>query len=583
MKYVLTVAFLMLSMSCFADTVTDETEQLDAPQESAIISTASDDAIDTQCSTKIFADALANTAKPEMESEHETTIRAWIQNTFAAKQVLTDVLSCPEFASAADDDDIDLMPIQYTFPQGRQIVINYATQPKILKQRLTLADKRDLPSSDPNPRLSSADGTIWTNTDPAWYAIMVVEHGALNEFVGPEKNNTLSLQYISDNIDKLYPQGMTCTSKSALANDNYAINQAATKTVSIKDDTNDYYVAGDINLQWLTYLEVAADVVITVATFGAGTALSATTKAARASKALKGLNTTIKTLRNSQDVTQYIKTTQKASKLTKEIAALDKTKDAAKIADKTKDLDKLNDTIKTLESTDDVAKYKNATKTFSDLQAYRKSLQGMRIFHKPQRGNIFARTVRVLKGTKNAFRGNNLINRARKIGRASKFSTRAKDWLFNSTLKNIGILGKMQATTGAAYGAIKFLGDMYDWTETSTGEFTNNIEFSPLLLLSADDIQENGQENVVNHGMWLMWAGDSISAADDDAAYLQAMDFAAKFHEDLMDIQNDGNQPCNIDIFVVRPILRNPSQTDGQIYYLIMNDTPWTTAESTNE
>ena len=119
---------------------------------------------------------------------------------------------------------------------------------------------------------------------------------------------------------------------------------------------------------------------------------------------------------------------------------------------------------------------------------------------------------------------------------------------------------------------------MYDWTETSTGEFTNGIEFAPLLLLSADDLQ-GGQENVVNHGMWLMWAGDAISAADDDAAYLQAMDFAAKFHEDLTEHQNETATPCNVDIFVVRPVLRNPGSDSPELYYLIMNDTPWTTNE----
>lgn len=103
------------------------------------------------------------------------------------------------------------------------------------------------------------------------------------------------------------------------------------------------------------------------------------------------------------------------------------------------------------------------------------------------------------------------------------------------------------------------------------------VDFSPFLLLSADDIQ--GQENVINYGMWLMWAGDSVSAADDDAAYLQAMDFAAKFYEDLKEHQGNSNSPCNVDIFVVRPILRNPGTEAAALYYLIMNDTPWTTNE----
>ena len=95
-------------------------------------------------------------------------------------------------------------------------------------------------------------------------------------------------------------------------------------------------------------------------------------------------------------------------------------------------------------------------------------------------------------------------------------------------------------------------------------------------MLSADDLQ-GGQADKVNYGMWLMWMGDSTNAADDNAAYLQAMDFAAKFHQDLSEHQNNTNSPCNVDIYVVRPILRNPGTDNAEIFYLVMNDTPWTT------
>ena len=117
---------------------------------------------------------------------------------------------------------------------------------------------------------------------------------------------------------------------------------------------------------------------------------------------------------------------------------------------------------------------------------------------------------------------------------------------------------------------------MYDWTETSTGDFTNDIEFKPLTLLSADDLI--GQENVINHGMWLMWLGDAFNAADDDAAFLQAMDFANKFHYNIEQTQeNTGRNDCNVDIYVVRPVIRNPGTESAELYYLIMNDKPWTT------
>ena len=95
------------------------------------------------------------------------------------------------------------------------------------------------------------------------------------------------------------------------------------------------------------------------------------------------------------------------------------------------------------------------------------------------------------------------------------------------------------------------------------------------LKISADDIA--GQENVVNYGMWILFAGSSTDSNDDDAAYLQAMDFASKFYEDLYEIQNEKNSPCNVDIFVVRPIIRNLDTENAELYYLIMNDEPWTT------
>lgn len=439
-----------------------------------------------------------------------------------------------------------------------------------------LANKRATPSSDPNPKIGDGSDAIWTNTDPAWYAIMVTQHGALDNFVGPDKNNTISLDYIRDNIDDLYPAGYTCTSKSALATDDDTINVAVTKTVDMEaqsgeEDTNDYYVAGDVNLQWISYAEIALDVVLTVFTMGGWTVVSGTTKAARATRALNGLRQTMAALRATDSVRDYIRLTARAADLADQISKLDKVTDAAKIADLTRDLNRTNDSIRALENIDDVKKYKDGLNTYRELNAYRNSLK---LYKNARRGNILVRTARA---TKSALSGNKLITHATKLGRSGTFSGRVRDWLFHSTLRNAGAVAKMGATGGVIYGTIRFVGNMYDWTETSTDEYTSGVEFLPLLLLSADDLR--GQENVINHGMWLMWLGDSFSPADDDAAYLQAMDFASKFHEELTDEQKDTASPCDVDIYVVRPILRNPGSDDAGLYYLIMNDIPWTTHE----
>ena len=528
---------------------------------------------DTQCATGVFANALSETVNTVSETDDEITIRKWIYDAFSAPETIEKVLACPEIASAADDDTITFLPIEYTFPGGRQIVVNYETQPKILKQRLTIAQKRELPSdTTPSPQIGAPDdASVWTNTDPAWYAIMVVEHGALDEFVGPDKNNTISLQWINDNIDDIYPHGNSCTSKTALAGDNDMVNLAGKATVNLTDDTNDYYVAGDANLQWISYLEIGLDVVITVATFGGGAVVLGATKAARASRALKNLTTAMRALRQEQAVINYIKIVNQHTRALRELQAIDRATDAARYASKLDEVENLARQMLNMERNSDLVRdYRQASDTFSSLNQYRRALRSLR---PAQRGNIMARAWRAFRA---ANTGGKKINRAARIARSSMKSGRIRDWLFQSTLSNVGALAKMEEAGGFIYGALNFVGGMYDWTETSTGEFTNDIEFKPLTLLSADDLQ--GQENVVNHGMWFMWLGDSVNPADDDAAYLQAMDFADKFHYNLEEIQTDkNNHACNVDIYVVRPIIRNPGTENAEMYYLIMNDEPWTT------
>lgn len=526
---------------------------------------------ETFCATAAFADALAAHSSEISEDAPETDIRAWIYGVFQLPETLDAVLACPEIATADDGDTITFLPIEYTFPGGRLVSVNYETQPKILKQRRTLGDKRTVADMNPSPRIGAADDTDeWSNTDPAWYAIMVVQHGALDEFAGPGKNYTISLDYIRDNIDSMYPRGFSCTSKSALANDSDMINRAMTKTVGIEDDTNDYYVAGDVNLQWISYLEIGLDVVITAVTFGGGTATMGATKAARASKTLKNLTTTIRTLSKNEKVIEWIRASKRVTDLGADLKKLDRAKDATAYTKKAKELENATTAMRELEKLDDVKKYRDATKSFAELNQYRRALRGIKL---AKRGNVATRTWRAFRA---ASTGNKMLARGAKLARSSTISGRIRDWLFQSTLRNIGKLARLERTGGLIYGAIKFVGGMYDWTETSTGDFTSGLDFAPLLLLSADDLE--GQENVVNYGMWLMWMGNSIDPADDDAAYLSALDTAAKFHQDLTELQEDeSDHACDVDIYVVRPIIRNPGGENPQLYYLIMNDTPWST------
>lgn len=579
--FVLSVCIFMPLNATLADTDNVVLPDISVPTPPVVASdfVATDEILartpnDTQCATAIFANALAETMNQVSESDSETVIQQWIYTNFSRPDVIKSVLACPEIAGAAVDETITFLPVITNFPGGREIVVNYETQPKILQQRLISANKRSLPGMDPSPRIGALnDASVWTNTDPAWYGIMVVEAGALDNFVGNGKNNTIALKYIADNIANLFPKNDRCTSGSALANDNEMVNIAMHRLVSVPDDTNDYYVAGDVNLQWISYLEIGLDVAITVATMGGGAAVLGTTKAARASRTLKNLGTTMRTLSKTDSVRDYVKISRNYARAADELKKIDRATDAAAYAKKLDEVNNLTGTMRKMEQTDNnVKQFKQASTSFTELNKYRHALRGLRA---AQRGNIIARTWRAARA---ANTGGKMLNRGAKIARSSMKSGRIRDWLFQSTLKNAGKLAKLEATGGLVYGTLKFVGGMYDWTETSTGEFTSGIEFSPLLLLSADDLQ--GQENVVNHGMWLMWMGDSVSAADDDAAYLQAMDTAAKFYQDLVETQQDENiHPCNIDIYVVRPVIRNPGDENSELYYLIMNDEPWSTRE----
>ena len=148
--------------------------------------------IDTACATAEFNNALAENAYMVSEDDDRDVIRDWIYDILQSPETLAAVLACPEIDDK-DENATLFMPIHYEFPNGRTLDINYETQPKILRQRLALDNKRSLPSSDPNPKIGDPlDTSIWTNTDPAWYAIMVVQHGTLDSFIGSDKNNTIS-------------------------------------------------------------------------------------------------------------------------------------------------------------------------------------------------------------------------------------------------------------------------------------------------------------------------------------------------------------------------------------------------------
>ena len=507
-----------------------------------------------------------------------------------------------------------------------------------------LATKTELPTNDPNPEVSEFDETAtWTNTEPAWYGIMVVQSGTLRDMVGPDKNNTVSMEYIDENIDNLYPRDMDgmCSTRSGMQARvrNAMIHKVMHEhTAKHDDDKNNYYIAGDINLRWISFAEIALDIALTVVSWGSYAAASWGAKMARAMRTIGKIGKNMKTLIKLENVQKYVRESLKVARLTKEIdnindmrkyiRNIDKLEKALakatkgskkyeKLAkeleatkklkadnmwklghagegmDKVEDLEKftkmieentkaIKETEKTLSemarADKNVAEY---VKQFNELKKVKKYVAELKTFKKARTGNMVSRAWQGLKNTgksyKAAHSGGKTLDHAAKVARQGAKSGRARDWLFHSTMRNVGRIAKVGEELAALHFVLGILGDFYDWTNTSTDEFTNGVNMKPLLLLSADDIE--GQDNIVNYGMWLMWAGDSSVAEDDDAAYLQAMDFAQKFYQDLTETQESENRhACDVDIYVVRPIIRNPGRESQSLYWLFMNDIPWSTA-----
>lgn len=616
----------------------------------------------TTCVRNAFANALYDNADKIDETASESAVKQWIYDTIQSAETLGEVLACPEIIDADENETIRFLPIQYTFPNGREIVVNYETQPKVLEQRFMLTTKTELPTDDPNPAVSEFDGTAtWTNTEPAWYGIMVVQSGALRDMVGPDKNNTVSMEYIDKNIDNLYPRDMDgmCSTRSGMTakmRGSMVHKVMHEHTAKHDDDKNNYYIAGDINLRWISFAEIALDIALTVASFGGFAVASGGIKMARAMRVIGKISKNMKTLAKVDKVKDYISASVKVARMTKEIdhmndmaktiKTIDKLEKALakagkgskkyeKLAkeleaakklkagnmwklghagtgvDKVEDLEKftkmIEENTKAIKETEktmsemarankNVAEYAKQSKELEKVIKYARELKS---YKKARTGNMVSRGWQGLKNTtksvKAANTGGKMLDNAVKVAnkgakaaakaekelgiaaRQGAKSGRVRDWLFHSTMRNAGRIAKIGEGLAVLHFVLGLLGDFYDWTDPSTDEFTNSINMKPLLLLSADDIE--GQDNIVNYGMWLMWAGDSSVAEDDDAAYLQAMDFAQKFYQDLTETQESENRhACDVDIYVVRPIIRNPGRESQSLYWLFMNDIPWSTA-----
>ena len=188
----------------------------------------------SSCASDIFLESLNKDRSSINENDPENIIKSWVFNNFQKKEVLSKVLNCEDILKLKSTEIVNFKPFDFQFENGRKITISYTSQLKLLKNRLLLSGKKN---DILNTEAIINSGENWISTNPAWYGILVVQKDSLKKVL--ENGNTIiSLKYIYDNINDIYPK--QCTSKTALAADDEVINIATHKTVSIKDDTNDY-------------------------------------------------------------------------------------------------------------------------------------------------------------------------------------------------------------------------------------------------------------------------------------------------------------------------------------------------------
>ncbi|MDR0803581.1 MAG: hypothetical protein LBO08_00620 [Rickettsiales bacterium] len=594
------------------------------------------------CEQTVLAAALVENQGAVSEDMSDIAVRGWIYQTFRNAAAAKKLLECEKTKNMQDLDELDVPSIVYRFPGGREITTKYTAVKKLLTQRVMLGDKRnaakivakcknsDIECIDPN------NGTIWLNSEPSWYGIMVVQAGSLNDFIGDENAsaNLISMKYIEQNQDLLYPKNSNhsgplgslavatsdmCTSMSGWADSEDIVNIAALRAAVMPDgekNGNQYYVAGDVDLRWVGYTELVADVALTVVTFGGSQAVSAGIKGIRAGRMVKNLKTGLTGLRKLPHVIEYEKATNAVLDAQRAVAKSQKAIKEGKLfgrdlveaekvvadgAGKIKELEKAANALKTADKTGDIVKME---KSAEQLREAYKLVIGLNKLKKAwqvkQTGNVMARGAKATAKTAKAAvqtiralnKANKVIKKGNKVARAAMSTKSAvvKDWIFSNALRFTGATARLYGKYELLDGALDIAKDFWDITDVDSSNMTSNINFKPFNLLSADDIADQtaaatGQEvREINYGLWLMFLGHSSDPRDDDAAYLQAMDFAAKFSEEMEDVTDEElergrsqSTMCNVDVFVVRPIVKMASEDDEnpELYYLIMNSIPW--------
>lgn len=415
-----------------------------------------------------------------------------------------------------------------------------------------------------------------------WYGILVVKKGSLDKYAAAE-TPVISTEYMKNNRNVFYPDnssdtiGKGCTYHNHMANDNDVINRAAHITRNEKDSFwtgNDYYVFDGSDVYW-GWATIAGEVALAILTFGISAEVSAAAAATKAAASAKNVVTAAQTARKAKLLTESANIANKsrlladATRVTKDVRLIDEAIKAGAAAQKGTSAAAVASRAKAVQAFEKAGlKFGPGNKTAKELKAIGQALEG-------SKANLVAISADAATAAAEANRLRAIANARipldvslnsawRLVQSGTKSATAPARNIFNK-----GLGWKKRFVGGAATAASLGIGweIMKAWGySSSTVDVADNVKFNSFGLLSLDD--DEGRENVISHGAWLMFeeAGDTA----EDEALATATAFAIDFHSDVekLNPEYDADDDCNIDIYVVQPVIHK----SNVVYYLIYNE-----------
>ncbi|MBR0212262.1 MAG: hypothetical protein IJQ55_01525, partial [Alphaproteobacteria bacterium] len=76
----------------------------------------------TECSSRIFSDALRARSDEINDSMDEFKVRAWARNIMQSPDIIQRIFKCPEFQSVNETTTINFTPVIFEFPSGNRTI-----------------------------------------------------------------------------------------------------------------------------------------------------------------------------------------------------------------------------------------------------------------------------------------------------------------------------------------------------------------------------------------------------------------------------------------------------------------------------